>query len=35
MWRPAIDMPGIYVIHDQGIEDRVATLDVDPHTLRE
>jgi L-amino acid N-acyltransferase YncA len=29
------DVPRICVIHNQGIEDRVATLDVDPHTLDE
>jgi len=29
------DVPNICVIHNQGIEDRVATLDVDPHTLDE
>jgi L-amino acid N-acyltransferase YncA len=29
------DVPRICAIHNQGIEDRVATLDVDPHTLDE
>ena len=29
------DVPSICAIHNQGIEDRVATLDVDPHTLDE
>jgi L-amino acid N-acyltransferase YncA len=29
------DVPRICAIHNQGIEDRVATLDVDPHTLNE
>jgi L-amino acid N-acyltransferase YncA len=29
------DLPSICAIHNQGIEDRVATLDVDPHTLDE
>jgi L-amino acid N-acyltransferase YncA len=29
------DVPGICAIHNQGIEDRVATLDVEPHTLDE
>ncbi len=29
------DVPSICVIHNQGIEDRVATLDVDSHTLDE
>jgi L-amino acid N-acyltransferase YncA len=29
------DVPSICMIHNQGIEDRVATLDVDPHTLDE
>ena len=29
------DVPSICAIHNQGIEDRVATLDVDPHTLEE
>ena len=29
------DVPSICAIHNQGIEDRVATLDVDPHTLAE
>jgi phosphinothricin acetyltransferase len=29
------DIPRICAIHNQGIEDRVATLDVDPHTLAE
>jgi L-amino acid N-acyltransferase YncA len=29
------DVPSIRAIHNQGIEDRVATLDVDPHTLDE
>jgi L-amino acid N-acyltransferase YncA len=29
------DVPSICSIHNQGIEDRVATLDVDPHTLDE
>ena len=28
-----MDVPSIRTIHNQGIEDRVATLDVDPHTL--
>jgi phosphinothricin acetyltransferase len=31
----AADVPSICSIHNQGIEDRVATLDVDPHTLDE
>ena len=31
----ATDVPRICAIHNQGIEDRVATLDVDPHTLEE
>jgi L-amino acid N-acyltransferase YncA len=31
----AADVPRICSIHNQGIEDRVATLDVDPHTLDE
>jgi phosphinothricin acetyltransferase len=31
----AADVPRIRSIHNQGIEDRVATLDVDPHTLDE
>jgi phosphinothricin acetyltransferase len=30
-----MDVPRICAIHNQGIEDRVATLDVDPHTLEE
>ena len=29
------DVPRICDIHNQGIEDRVATLDVEPHTLEE
>ena len=29
------DVPSICMIHNQGIEDRVATLDVDPHSLDE
>lgn len=29
------DVPAIRDIHNQGIEDRVATLDVEPHTLSE
>ena len=29
------DVPSICAIHNQGIEDRVATLDVDSHTLEE
>ena len=29
------DVPRICAIHNQGIEDRVATLDVEPHTLDE
>jgi phosphinothricin acetyltransferase len=29
------DVPSICAIHNQGIEDRVATLDVAPHTLEE
>jgi L-amino acid N-acyltransferase YncA len=29
------DVPRICVIHNQGIEDRVATLDVEPHTVDE
>jgi L-amino acid N-acyltransferase YncA len=29
------DVPSICAIHNQGIEDRVATLDVEPHTLDE
>jgi phosphinothricin acetyltransferase len=29
------DVPSISTIHNQGIEDRVATLDVDPHGLDE
>ncbi len=29
------DVASICVIHNQGIEDRVATLDVEPHTLAE
>jgi L-amino acid N-acyltransferase YncA len=29
------DVPSLCAIHNQGIEDRVATLDVDPHTLDE
>jgi L-amino acid N-acyltransferase YncA len=29
------DVPRICAIHNQGIEDRVATLDLDPHTLDE
>jgi L-amino acid N-acyltransferase YncA len=31
----AADVPRICDIHNQGIEDRVATLDVEPHTLDE
>ncbi|HXH09638.1 MAG TPA: arsinothricin resistance N-acetyltransferase ArsN1 family A [Alphaproteobacteria bacterium] len=31
----AADVPRIRDIHNQGIEDRVATLDVEPHTLHE
>jgi phosphinothricin acetyltransferase len=31
----ATDLPRICAIHNQGIEDRVATLDVEPHRLEE